>query len=167
MLVANFDVQNRFANGTRGRLLHWFPASVASGKALAAGYPRLHARFVKEAAYKASPELHKITDWMDIPARENTLSGRDSTTVLIQLGMVPGYAATKHKLQALSLAHFVLTCIEGLFAYGQLYVAASRVTDPILFKLVGLPPLDLLDDVAKAWRARGLDVNNCFRDACT
>ena len=52
-----------------------------------------------------------------------------------------------------------------MFALGQLYVLWSRVTDPTLFHAVGLPPADLLDDVAKAWAGAGLDVNVCFRAA--
>ena len=52
-----------------------------------------------------------------------------------------------------------------MFALGQLYVLWSRVTDPNLFHAVGLPPTDLLDDVAKAWAAADLDVNACLRAA--
>ena len=52
-----------------------------------------------------------------------------------------------------------------MFALGQLYVLMSRVTDPNLFHGVGLPPADLLDDVARAWAAIGLDVNACFTAA--
>ena len=31
--------------------------------------------------------------------------------------------------------------------------------------LVGLPPKDLLEDVAKAWRAAGMNVDECFKNA--
>ena len=41
----------------------------------------------------------------------------------------------------------------------------SRVTDPRNFELLGIPPLDLLEDVAEAWRAAGLDVVDCLRRA--
>ena len=41
----------------------------------------------------------------------------------------------------------------------------SRVTDPAHCCLIGLPPADLLDAVAKAWQDRGLDVNACFAAA--
>ena len=41
----------------------------------------------------------------------------------------------------------------------------SRVTDPENFMLVGMPPKDLIDVVATAWREAGLDVNECFRRA--
>ena len=53
--------------------------------------------------------------------------------------------------------------LEGIFAQGQVYVLVSRVTDPRNFHLVGLPPIDMLEDVAKAWRAAGLDVGIMFR----
>ena len=52
-----------------------------------------------------------------------------------------------------------------MFAQGQVYVLVSRVTDPQNFVLVGLPPKDLLDVVALAWREAGLDVDECFRRA--
>ena len=51
-----------------------------------------------------------------------------------------------------------------MFALGQLYVLWSRVTDPNLFHGVGLPPADLLDDVARAWAAAGLDLHACFAE---
>ena len=56
-------------------------------------------------------------------------------------------------------------CLEGVFAAGQVYVLWSRVTHPLHFHLVGLPPLDMLDEVAKAWQDAGMDVNTCFRKA--
>jgi len=41
----------------------------------------------------------------------------------------------------------------------------SRVTDPRNLCLIGLPPADLLDEVAAAWAAQGYDVDECFRRA--
>ena len=38
----------------------------------------------------------------------------------------------------------------------------SRVANPKLFKAVGIPPADLLDEVAAAWLAAGHDVIACF-----
>ena len=35
----------------------------------------------------------------------------------------------------------------------------SRVVDPALYAAVGLPPLDLLDEVAQAWAAAGKNVD--------
>ena len=45
---------------------------------------------------------------------------------------------------------------------GNYTFSGGRVTDPNLFHGVGLPPTDLLDDVARAWAAIGLAVNECF-----
>ena len=166
MLVSNLDVENKKANGSQGRLLHWWPASVDGRKPLEAGFPNLHVRFVDECAYRARGELRHVSDYIDVPARENTLTGRDCKTVLHQVPISPAYALTIHKVQSLSIQHDVLGCLEGIFAYGQMYVLISRVTDPKLLKLIGLPPLDLLNKVATAWKQKGLDVNKCFRDAC-
>ncbi len=47
----------------------------------------------------------------------------------------------------------------------EVYVLISRVTDPRNFELLGIPPLDLLEDVAEAWRAAGMDVVDCLRRA--
>ena len=58
-------------------------------------------------------------------------------------------------------------CLEGVFAQGQVYVLFSRVTDPENFMLVGMPPKDLIDVVAAAWREAGLDVDECFRRAAS
>lgn len=41
----------------------------------------------------------------------------------------------------------------------------SRVTVPSNFCLVGLPPFDILDDLAAALRASGLDVDQVFENA--
>ena len=48
---------------------------------------------------------------------------------------------------------------------GQIYVLISRVTTPQNFQAVGLPPLDMLEDVAKAWKEQGLNVHACFESA--
>ena len=52
MLISNVAVDQRFANGTQGRLLSWTPAAVENGKALSAGHPELTARFAKESAMR-------------------------------------------------------------------------------------------------------------------
>ena len=67
--------------------------------------------------------------------------------------------------EALSIRHLVLGCLEGCFAQGHVYVLSSRVTDPSNFALVGLPPFDILDDLAIALRAAGLDVDQVFENA--
>ena len=54
---------------------------------------------------------------------------------------------------------------ESIFAHGQVYVLWSRITKPSDFHLVGLPPVDLLNEVAAAWKAAGLNVDTCFAHA--
>jgi len=46
-------------------------------------------------------------------------------------------------------------------------VLISRVTDPANFALVGLPPFDLLEDLARALREKGLDIDQVFERAVT
>ena len=51
MMIQNIAVDQRFANGTQGRLLHWHPSATQSkGKALPAYCQELLARFCKESA---------------------------------------------------------------------------------------------------------------------
>ena len=59
--------------------------------------------------------------------------------------------------QALSIPHRVYGSLEGVFAQGQVYVLFSRVTDPRNLCLIGIPPMDLVDDVYEAVRASGHD----------
>lgn len=53
--------------------------------------------------------------------------------------------------------------LEGCFAQGHVYVLVSRVTDPGNFALVGLPPYDLLDDLAKALAREGTGYRSGLR----
>ena len=51
MLISNLAVDQRFANGTQGRLLQWHPGSTTcTRKALPAYCPDLLARFCKETS---------------------------------------------------------------------------------------------------------------------
>ena len=51
MIVSNIAVNERFANGTQGRLLHWHPGATESKRrALPAYCPDLLARFCKESS---------------------------------------------------------------------------------------------------------------------
>ena len=84
---------------------------------------------------------------------------------MLQLQLLAAYALTIHKVQALTMAGKVLGCLEGIFAHGQIYVLVSRVTDPRNLCLIGLPSADLLDDIAAAWAAQGLDVDACLATA--
>ena len=49
---------------------------------------------------------------------------------------------------------------------GQVYVLVSRVTDPQNFSLVGIPPRDLIEDLAQALLREGIDVDSFFEKAC-
>ena len=71
-------------------------------------------------------EMMPDMDFMDLSARQETLSIRGGP-IMLQLCVVPAYALTVHKTQALSIKHLVLGCLEGVFALGQVYVLMSRV----------------------------------------
>ena len=115
-------VDQRFANGTQGRVLHWSPASVLSKKALPSSHPDLLARFAKEPALQKK-EMHPDIDHMDVTARQETLANVIGQPVILQLPLVPCYALTVHKTQALSIKHVVRGCLEGVFAQGQVLIA--------------------------------------------
>ena len=165
MLVANLAVDQRFANGTQGRLLYWHPAHVDGKKGLPASHPELLARFAKESAM-SKREMFPDIDHMDVTARSESLATKGAP-VLLQLPVNPAYGLTVHKVQSLSIKHLVLGCLEGVFALGQVYVLFSRVIVPLNCQLVGMPPSDLIDAVAEAFRAAGLDVDECFKRAAT
>jgi len=126
----------------------------------------LLARFCKEDSFQKVAEMIPDRDYMDIGVRQENLQVRGEP-IMLQLCVVPSYALTIHKTQALSIKHQVIGCLEGVFAMGQVYVLASRVTEPRNFVLVGIPPKDMLDDVAAAFKANGLNIDECFRRACS
>ena len=39
----------------------------------------------------------------------------------------------------------------------------SRCTDPANFELLGVPPIDILEETCMAWREAGLDIVECLR----
>ena len=78
-------------------------------------------------------EMLPDIDHMDVMARQETITSIRGEPVLLQLPVVPCYALTVHKTQSLSILHFVLGCLEGVFAQGHVYVMVSRVTDPANF----------------------------------
>ena len=141
MLVSNLALDQRFCNGTQGRALHWHPEprKEKARKAISASHPELLARFAKESSL-TKPEMVPELDHMDITSRQETLMTVAGQPVLLQIPLVPCYALTVHKTQALSLRHKVRGCLEGVFAFGHVYVLISRVTDPQNMELVGLPP---------------------------
>jgi len=163
MLVNNLAVDMGFVNGTQGRVLHWHPEEACTkGKAVSATHPEILVRFAKESAIKKSEMVPDI-DHMDVTVRQETLTTVLGWPVLLQVPLIPCYALTVHKTQALSIRHTVRGSLEGVFAQGQVYVLISRCTDPQNFHLVGLPPSDLLEDVFIAWMKAGLDPVECCR----
>ena len=169
MLVANTDVQNAFANGATGRIVRWSPEFSPTDKPMKrclANNPDLQVTFYQEDSYQSSKKhfLPEV-DFMHIEPKKEVVAGARGKPSMLQLPFQPAYCLTIHKVQALTLRHVVDGCLEGMFALGQLYVLWSRVTDPNLFCAVGLPPADMLDDVAKAWRDDGQDVDSCFSEA--
>ena len=113
MLVSNLDVEQRFANGTQGRIMQWNPEKNQRGKALYSSHPELTVRFVKEASLNKR-EMFPDIDHVDVPARQETLASVYGRPVLLQLPLVPSYALTVHKTQALSIKHIVRGCLEGV-----------------------------------------------------
>ena len=165
MLAANMDVENDFANGTIGRIAYWAPEA-PERQLIRATHPELMVRFYKESSLQAQkakyvPEL----DFLDLQPRSETVVNARAQPVLYQLQLQPAYGLVIHKVQSLTIRHPVCGCLEGMFALGQVYVLMSRVTDPRDFLAIGLPPFDLLEDVVKAWRRAGLDVDACMQRA--
>ena len=112
MLNANLAVDQRFANGTTGRLLQWHPGSTENKRrAIPAYNPDLLVRFCKESALSTAhmlPEIH----FMDVGARPESLAVKGEP-VMLQLPLAPAYALTVHKTQALSIKHLVIGCLAG------------------------------------------------------
>jgi hypothetical protein len=163
MLNGNIAVQERFANGTLGRLVNWEPEAMPKGR-VPASYRDLSATFVKEGSMRHS-ELFPRLDFMEINVRHEPLYFKGSSVAFVQLPLIPSYALVGHKVQAMTMTGIVRGCLEGVFAQGHVYVMVSRVTDPKNFRLIGLPPKDLLHDVVSAWEKAGLDVDDCFAAA--
>ena len=163
MLSANLAVDSRFANGTQGRVMMFHPKSTRDTRtALSAGNSGLMARFLKETSLRKD-ELFPDVDHIDVQPRPEGLKARGGP-IMLQLSLVPAYALTIHKTQALSIKHVVCGCLEGIFAWGQLYVLISRVTDPANLHLIGLPPKDLMAEVSDALRRAGYnDVDTFIR----
>ena len=162
MLTSNLAVEERFANGTQGRLMQWNPGATENKRrAVPAYHHDLLCRFAKESSL-SKPSMCPDWDFIDVGARQENLQTKGDP-VMLQLPVVPAYSLTIHKTQALSIKHIVAGCLEGVFALGQVYVLVSRVTDPRNFYLVGLPPRDLLEDIALAIARAGKDSEAFFK----
>ena len=158
-MIGRRGLDRHLANGTQGRLISWAPEKPdKEKKAFLASHPDLTAQFVKEASVGKS-ELVADIDFIDVAPRQENLTSIPGMPVMVQMPLQPCYGLTIHKTQALSIMHIVRGLLEGIFAQGQFYVLVSRVTDPRNFHLLGLPPIDMLEEVADAWRAAGLDVS--------
>ena len=163
MLLSNLNTEQRFASGTQGRVTCWSPDVVNPKKAVKASHPDITIRFTKEKSL-LKKEMFPEIDFMEVMARPETLAIQGKP-VLLQVPLAPSYALTVHKVQSLSMKDIVRGCLESMFAYGQLYVLVSRVTDPDNFELIGLPPADLLDAVVQAWQEAGMNVEECLQRA--
>ena len=114
-LTSNLAVDQRFANGTQGRVMYWHPKKTENQRlALPASHPDIMARFLKETSVNKQ-ELFPDVDHIDVQVRPETLRSRDEP-VILQLPLVPCYALTIHKTQSLSVKHIVRGCLEGVFA---------------------------------------------------
>jgi len=161
MLSTNLAVDSRFANGTQGRVMMFHPKSTKDKHtALSAGHSGLMTRFLKETSLRKD-ELFPDIDHIDVQSRPEGLNARGEP-IMLQLSLVPAYALTIHKTQALSIKHVVCGCLEGIFAWGQLYVLISRVTDPANLHLIGLPPKDLVEEVGSALKRAGYSDIDAF-----
>ena len=149
MLVANTDVEHGHANGATGRLISWSPEVDVDGtrvRSVRASDPGVQARFHHEASYQSSKQYFlPNVDFVDVEQRKEVVASARGKPSMLQLAFQPAYCSTIHKAQALTIRHNVHGCLESVFALGQLYVLWSRVTNPKLFKAVGIPPEDLLD----------------------
>ena len=106
MLVANLDVQNRFANGTRGRITSWSPdIDDSMADTVAANHPELVVRFFHEDAIRSQKkDFLSGVDFIDVTARNETVEKAKGKPNMLQLQVQPSYGLTIHKIQALTLA---------------------------------------------------------------
>ena len=96
MLTSNLAVDQRFANGSQGRLLHWSPPEVEGSKAVPASHPDISARFVKESAVQKRGQWLPDIDFMDILVRQENLNIRGDP-IMLQLPLVPAYAPSSRQ----------------------------------------------------------------------
>ena len=80
---------------------------------------------MKESAFARKDELLQEVDFKDVLARPEGLKGC-SGAAMVQLPLQPAYGLTVHKVQALTIAHIVRGCLEGVFAFGLGVLLLSR-----------------------------------------
>lgn len=89
MLVSNLAVDQRFANGTQGRMMFWHPGETESKRqCLPASHPELMARFVKESSLSRAELLPDI-DHMDLEARHETLHMKGEPVMVLDRNKWP------------------------------------------------------------------------------
>ncbi len=91
MLTANLALDQRFANGTQGRIMMFFPKKTRDKRAaLASCHRDLMARFLKETSVNKRELLPDI-DHIDVQSRPESLRARGEP-ILLQLSLVPCHA---------------------------------------------------------------------------
>ena len=101
--------------------MYWVPE-----KNLYSSHPELSVRFVKEASLQKR-EMFPDIDHVDVPARQETLASVQGQPVLLQIPLVPSYALTVHKTQALSIKHIVRGCPEGVLSLTDLKTSSFTI----------------------------------------
>ena len=127
MLVSNENVENGFANGSTGRILHWGPEPEHMDPrktTLRSNVQDLQVRFYLEEAYHSNkPHFLPEIDFLDITPKRESVPAARGKPLMLQLQVQPAYNLTNHKVQALTIRHQVDGCLEGIFAHGQVYIA--------------------------------------------
>ena len=88
------QVDQRFANGSQGRLMYWTPSKVDGNRPIPSSHPELMARFVKESSLTAKTELLPDVDFIDVSVRNETIQAMSGEPVLVQLPLAPCYGLT-------------------------------------------------------------------------
>ena len=128
MLVSNLAVDERFANGTQGRVLYWFPESVKQKLALPASHRELMVRFAKEGSI-GKAEMFPDKDHMDVMARLETLTAVPGQPVLLQLPLVPSYG-----LAIIALTVVIRLALFPLSAGSIRNARRMRIAQPVMQK---------------------------------
>ena len=122
MLVANMGVPNGFANGAMGRVVHWGPEVTEASlrcKTVLANVPGVQVRFFHEASLgECKSHFLPQVDFLDVEPRREMVPAARGKPSMMQLKVQPAYALTIHKVQAMTIVHTLLGCLESVFALG-------------------------------------------------